>query len=264
MTLPSAPACCLALALGLIASSADADEVHLDSGRVIEGATKVEGDRVIVALESGKIALPKRSVVRIEQTRPAIEIVRERELSLARDDTAGLLALADYCRERELRAKEHELLQRVLRVDPDHETARRRLGYVRTKEGWITGPERARRAEDRSLDERRRELDKKRDEIDIEKKRAELLREEARLERERAELSEERSRSRARLAERRDERVIYPSYYVAPYPYQPPPLSPPSGQPGFPIPGVRSPHDTSFSIPGVREPSTYFGDALKR
>ena len=251
----------IALAGWLVASSAWADEVHLEGGRVIEGATKVEGDRLIVALESGKIALPMHTVVRIERKQPPIEEARARESRLRRDDVEGLLSLANFCREHELRAKEHELLQRVLRIAPDHEIARRRLGYVRAKDGWITGPERIRREDEAALTRKRAELEKKNVEVELEKKSAELTLREARLERERAAHIEERTKERA---ERRDDRPVYPSYYVAPYPYQPPQLSPPSGPPAFPIPGVRSPHDTSFNMPGVREPRTYFGDALRR
>jgi hypothetical protein len=254
-----------ALLVSLLAPAVRADEVHLQGGRVIEGATKVEGDRVIVALESGKIALPMHSVLRIERTRPAIEVVRQREASLGQGDVDGLLELANYCREHDLRAKEHELLQRVVRIAPNHEIARRRLGFVRAKEGWITGPDRVRRAEDAALAERRTELEKKRTEIELEQKRAELTLSEAKLERERAALLNERAKKRERVAQRDDDRPMYPSYYVAPYPQQPlPELKPPSGQPAFPINGVRSPHDASFSLPGVREPRTYFGDALRR
>jgi len=250
-------------ALWLLSAGARGDVVHLEGGRVIEGATKIEGDRVIVALESGKIALPMRGVVRIEQTRPAIDEVRAREAAMGRDDVAALLELANFCRERDLRAKEHELLQRVLRIAPNHEEARRRLGYVRAKEGWITGPDRARREESVELAKRREELEKKRAELELERKRAELTLSEARLERERASLISERTRERERPG--RDDRPIYPSYYVAPNGnWVAPTLSPPSGPAPFPIPGVRSPHDASFSLPGVREPSTYFGDALRR
>lgn len=244
----------------LAAVSARGDEVHLTSGRVIEGATEVEGDRVIVAFESGKIVLPRQSVARIEQTRPASEEVRAREAALARDDVEGLLRLADFCRERDLRAKEHALLQRILRLSPDHEAARRRLGYVRGKEGWVTGPARPSSSERHAA--RREELETKKLELELEKQRAELRLSEARLERERAALAQEREE---RARPRREERPVYPSYYVAPNgPWTPPSLSPPSGPPPFPIPGVRSPHDHSFSLPGVREPSTYFGDALRR
>jgi hypothetical protein len=251
----------LALAVSLLATSARADQVYLDSGRVIEGEAKVEGDRIVIALESGKIVLPARSVVKVEQTRPAIEEARAREATLRGNDVEGLLALADFCRERELRAKEHELLQRVLRIAPDHEIARKRLGYVRTKDGWISGAERVRHERERAYTERRAELEKRREEVELEKKRAELTLGEAKLERERAALIEERTKSRDVA---RDDRPLYPSYYVAPYPYQPPALSPPSGPPPFGINGARSPHDTSFSIPGVRDPRTYFGDALRR
>lgn len=252
--------CLAAGALLLWAATVHADEVHLEGGRVIEGASKVEGDRVIVALESGKISLPLRSVVRIEQKRPASEEARQREARIRSDDIEGLLALADYCREHDLRAKEHELLQRVLRVAPDHELARHRLGYVRAKEGWITGAERARRERADELDKKKAELAKQQGELELDQKKAELTLNEARLERERAAFLEER----ARRERERDERVVYPSYYVAPIGPVPPALTPPSGPPAFPINGVRSPSDMSFSIPGVREPRTYFGDALRR
>lgn len=245
-----------------------ADEVHLASGRVLEGKAEVAGDKVIVAIESGSITLPQSSVARIERTRPPLEQVREREAALARNDVRGLMELADFCRERELRGKERELLQRVVRLEPDHEIARTRLGYERTDKGWALRTERLRREEGERMEQRRAELSLERERAALEKQRTELALSEAKLERARAQLREQRARESDRTGREREQREqprAEPLYYVAPAYATPLPSMPaPSGQPAFPINGVRSPQEMGAPLPGVRDPRSYFEGAFKR
>jgi hypothetical protein len=52
-------------------------------------------------------------------------------------NSAGLLQVANYCRDHEMPAREQEVLQRILDVAPDHAEARVRLGYVRSDGVWL-------------------------------------------------------------------------------------------------------------------------------
>jgi hypothetical protein len=51
------------------------------------------------------------------------------------------LALADFCRDSGMNAREQTLLREVIALDPDEAHARARLGYVKTPAGWITRDE---------------------------------------------------------------------------------------------------------------------------
>lgn len=51
-------------------------------------------------------------------------------------DTEGLVALARWCRERNLEEEATRCLEKVLRIDPDHREARQALGYTRWGTGW--------------------------------------------------------------------------------------------------------------------------------
>lgn len=245
-------------ALLLIAGSARADEIHLEGGRRIEGTATYEGDKVIVELESGRISFPRSAVQKVVRTSSALAEAQRRQAALSPNDVAGMLRLADFCRDHELRGHERALLERIVARDPDHAEARRRLGYVRTSEGWITTAELARRT-----DEARRA--RRQSELSLANQQAALKLAEAKLERERAELARTRT-----AATRASEPVVVPYPYplYAPYTFAPmrgrAALSPPSGPPAFPIPGVRDPRDTSFSLPGVREPSRYLDGAFRR
>ncbi len=56
----------------------------------------------------------------------------------APDTAQGQLALADWCGRNELPDHERAHLTRVLTIDPDHIQARRRLGFVRTDDQWLS------------------------------------------------------------------------------------------------------------------------------
>ena len=239
-----APGALLA-ALLAVAGVASADEVHLESGRSIEGKASAQGNKVVIAVESGHIVLSRNDVARIEHaTAPLVEAER-REAKLAPDDRTGLLQLADFCRDHGLAGKERDLLQRLLRLEPDHEGARRRLGFVRTDHGWEQRRELARR-------EAAHHRESERAKLELRQKRAELALAEA-------ELAREKKAPPARAVEparAEPAPVAVPTHaplLVAPYypgPAAPFPLhyalpsalpSPPVQQPAFPINGARDP-----------------------
>lgn len=130
--------------LVLVAGRASADEVHLVGGARIEGNASRQGDKVVIQLESGQISLPASSVQRIEPRPSALDGAAALAARLAPDDVAGLLTLADYCRDNGLPARERESLERILELEPDHARARARLGYVRREGHWITHEEQMR------------------------------------------------------------------------------------------------------------------------
>jgi len=121
----------------VLAGHASADRVHLKSGSVIEGRAHRDGDKVVVEVDSGELALPASEVARIESSESDLQRVDAMLAKLKPGDTEGLLKVANYCRDHEMPAREQELLKRILDTAPDHAEARARLGYVRSDGAWI-------------------------------------------------------------------------------------------------------------------------------
>jgi hypothetical protein len=272
--------------LSYLPLSAQADRVHLTSGTVIEGKARREGEKVIVELESGSVTLSAGQVQRIENAETVMQRVDERERALAKDDVTGLLKLADYCRDHDMRAREQTLLRKVLEVAPDQPEARARLGYVRTEVGWVTRDEQARAAglvkyEGRWLTQEQVLALKK---LEAETKSAQLQRERAQLEVE-AQRSENK-RAELAQAERDRQNVAqntpsgsgiyspYNGYYgysagfalpwsgrvgYRPNPHPlPGPQPPVGGGPPVPVNGYKNPQDMGWNVPGYRNPFSYF------
>jgi len=249
----------LSLCLSIAASTGLADEVHLESGRVIEGAATQQGDKVVIAIESGRITVSRDEVARIERSASPLAQVEERDGRLAPDDRAGLLKLADFCRDHDLPAKERELLLRVIARAPDDLTARRRLGFVHTPDGWVERAELAQRRAELSTAQRLAELE-------VAQKRAELSLAEARVTRERAQTRSDAQREAApKVAE---PAVPQPYYPYSPYAYYPSAGIVVSPHPPHPVHNVTPPHvmvpPPNYAINGVRDPASFIDDMQRR
>jgi hypothetical protein len=130
-----------ACALTAISGVAKADRTYLVGGTVLEGKAKRVGQKVVVEIESGEISLPASAVERIEKGESTVSRFDARYAALRPGDTKARLDLADYCRDHDMRAREHRLLLEVLEIDESNAAARARLGYVKTEAGWATQAE---------------------------------------------------------------------------------------------------------------------------
>jgi hypothetical protein len=267
----------IAIALCVLASHVRADRVHLFGGNVIEGKATRSGDKVIVELESGQVVLPADSVQRIEAAESDVQRFEARYAKLRPGDVKGMMALADFCRDHDMRERERQLLLKVIEVSSDHAEARSRLGYVHTDAGWVTREEQMRA---QGLVQHEGQWVTRQQLVEIERLQAEAdiaahERDKAQveLEQKRLELDKERASRDAAQADRtRVAQVaqVPPTTYYGPYPSYagygyagygyagslgparcfgvhcsraaPPPTWPPPRAP-FPIPGVRDPFD---------------------
>jgi len=258
----------MAAILCALGASARADRVHLTSGAVIEGKASVQGDRVVIELESGELGLPADAVARIETAPSPVQRLQARRDKLAAGDVAGRMELADYCRDHGMHGRERELLLEVIELAPDHAQARTRLGFVRSERGWI---ERAEQLRAQGMVEHEGRWLTREQVLEIERLRAQaeaaahardLAR--AELEVKRVELEAKKAEA-AREAERAAEAprapaepsVVYTQvapFYVVPYSFlddrrhvrrRPPRRTPakPERRTPFPIVGVKDPFD---------------------
>lgn len=264
----------LGACFGLLAGVAQADKVHLVDGAVIEGKATRQGDKVVIELESGQVTLAADDVAKIESGSSPVQRLEQLEAEQRGRGVAGLLVLADYCRDHGMRARERTLLESVLEQQPDHADARARLGFVKSDAGWITRDEHLRaqgfvqdggefitREQLAEREQRRAEADAAKHER--EKAKLEVEQQKVALERERLELTraEERAAEAEKASAAQSTQATY-LVYGAPYGNwhdchkrscrnKPPRRTPP-----FPIPGVRDPRDTSWPIAGVKDPRT--------
>lgn len=253
-----------------------ADDVHLDNGEVIEGRATRAGDKVVIELESGTISLSADSVKRIHKRESNVERFERAYKSLPADAVAERMQLANYCRDRGMRERERMLLQEVIERDPSHEQARKRLGYVKTAEGWVTHAEHMRatgkvqrdgqwltREQAQEQDRREAQARAAAHDSQLESKKLALEREKLELEHQRLELE----RARVRDEQRVQQVPVFGYYGYGFGPYRrdlrAPAVrsngrgfSPSSGvhNDAWPIHGVRDPRDQSWPINGVRDP----------
>lgn len=131
-----------AVAVGAIAvvavSAAWADIVHLRGGGRIEGAVKVEGDKIIVASRYGHTTLASSDVEHIEKSDTALDKYNKLAANAAAGDLKAQRELANFCREHKLASRQRYHLLLILRLRPDDIEARSALGYVRRGKGWLT------------------------------------------------------------------------------------------------------------------------------
>jgi hypothetical protein len=89
----------------------------------------------------GRITLGKDQVEQILRRKPE-EILYERMRHGYADTTEQQWELAEWCREQGLLRRREKHLRRIIELDPDHEEARRALGYSRQANGdWATQEE---------------------------------------------------------------------------------------------------------------------------
>jgi hypothetical protein len=234
------------IALSLLAGVAHADRVHLVDGAVIEGKVTRQGDRVVIELESGELGLRADQVARIEPASSPVQQVEERRARLAPRDVAGRLALANYCRDYGMVAREQQLLREVIELAPDHAEARARLGYVQKDRRWV---EREQDLRERGLVQHEGRWLTREQVLEIERLRAEVQTAAHQRDKARAELES----ARAEL-ERREQEASEAAASSKPPPAEP--ARPPQQQPVYvwSVPYAFK-HDHDRRCPGPRCPS---------
>ncbi len=131
----------IALLATLLSGDVSGEIILLANGGRIEGQVlnqeKFPREYLIQTPEGGRITLRRAQVKKVLRRRPA-EVEYEKEVHNYPDTTVGQLALAEWCRKNYLSNQRTAHLQRVVELDPDHEKARRLLGYSRYDGRWMT------------------------------------------------------------------------------------------------------------------------------
>ncbi len=120
-----------------------ADEFLLKDGRRLVGTVVgEEGTQLVIEVGIAKVRVERDEILEwIASLTPEEEYAR-RAGEIAEGDHEARLSLADWCRRERLSSGEEEQLRFILAEAPDHEEARRRLGYVRDDQGvWVLAEE---------------------------------------------------------------------------------------------------------------------------
>lgn len=122
-----------------LAVSASADEVVLRNGAVFRGVVTERDDTVVVEVDAGTMTFRRSEVRSIRRTADPIKELEGREAGAK--TAPELFEVGTWAAEKGLRARAKELFERAVALDPDHEGARRALGYHRYEGRWVTKAE---------------------------------------------------------------------------------------------------------------------------
>jgi hypothetical protein len=127
-------------AVALACSATRADIVHLKEGGVLEGRiVKDAPDQITLETRMGVQQIDRSRITSIEKVKTAWEEYRERAVVLEPKDADGHYQLALWCRGKSLAAEAMGEFRKAIEANPDHEGARKELGFVKTKKGWVKG-----------------------------------------------------------------------------------------------------------------------------
>lgn len=123
----------------LFALAARADIVHLRDGKTIEGkVTRNEADNTYrIETTRGSVVKPAGDVQRIVKAKLPQEVFTERYASVDREDLNELASLVTWAREKYLVPQKQKVCGLILKIAPNHEMARRELGYTVFENEWI-------------------------------------------------------------------------------------------------------------------------------
>jgi len=135
----------LAILIFTAASASAAEIFVLKSGGKVRGTwlNRHESPREtfdIRTLAGGVISFDRGQVEQVVVLSPD-ELLYERMRPTFPDTVAGHEELAEWCLEKELHAQRRSHLERIVELDPNHDEARRALGYTKSGGEWMTRDE---------------------------------------------------------------------------------------------------------------------------
>jgi len=113
------------------------DVIFLDDGRIVRGKI-VERNEDYVKIKT-KYGSRKISIDRVKEVITDAEMEKrlQEKIDAAGEDTDALWGVAQWCRDIGLEKKAEELAKKVLELNPDHEFARKYLGYIKKDGVWV-------------------------------------------------------------------------------------------------------------------------------
>jgi hypothetical protein len=138
-TTPARLVSAAAVACLFVASQpARADEVLLRSGGKVSGViVERTASKIVIESGPGRVTLPMSRVLKVVESRSAIEAWQEKAADLAAGDVEGWATLARWAAERDLGTQSRDAWRRVLALQPAHAEANAALGRERLDGEWL-------------------------------------------------------------------------------------------------------------------------------
>ena len=116
-----------------------ADIVYLRDGKKIEGKVTLNEVENTYRIETtrGAVIKPARDVKRIEKAPLPQDVFIKRFSAVDRMSLDDLAGLVTWAREKQLIPQKQKVCRLILKIDPNHEMARRELGYTVFENEWI-------------------------------------------------------------------------------------------------------------------------------
>ncbi len=122
----------------LATPAALAEIVHLKDGHRVEGRLIEETpERLKIETRTGIQTIPRADIESVERVKTDWEEYRERAAILDSKDADGHYQLGLWCRAKRLPAESLGEFKKAIAAAPDHAGARKELGYVKKKSGWV-------------------------------------------------------------------------------------------------------------------------------
>ncbi len=123
----------------LSAGSLRADIVYLRDGKTIEGKITLNEEENTYRIETtrGAVIKPVRDVQRVVKAPLPQDVFIKRFGTVDRASLDDLAGLATWARENYLVSQKQKICKLMLKIDPNHEMARRELGYTVFENEWI-------------------------------------------------------------------------------------------------------------------------------
>jgi hypothetical protein len=126
------------LAVLSFAAAAAADEVLLTGGGTLVGKSERVGDEVVVTTPHGETRVKAADVKSITLGRTVWDDYADKLKATDKKDAAALVALGDWCRDKGLGVEAKQHWTSAVAIDPDQPDARKRLGFIRYDDRWLT------------------------------------------------------------------------------------------------------------------------------
>jgi len=118
-----------------------ADIVQLDTGEEYNGKVTDLEDNIRLETLAWSVVIPKYRILRIIPQKTIPEMYEEKLKDIKEDDAAGHYKLALWCKKQGWKTKMQEEFELVITINPDHEGARRALGFKKLNGEWVTEDE---------------------------------------------------------------------------------------------------------------------------
>lgn len=124
---------------GLLLTTARADVIHLKSGGKVEGTIlKKTETEVVVQTIIGPQTLAMSDIVSIERKSSPMEVYRDMAAKVEEKDADGHFALGLWCTDQKLFGEARKQFEAAVAADPNHKSAREKLGFVSKDGKWLT------------------------------------------------------------------------------------------------------------------------------